>query len=144
MVLTIRFLASVFETFQTKFILKQVPHHTVSKKYLYIFLPYLGKLSFPAISTLEKTIRDVFPYVNLKVVFKIKNRLSSKFTFKDKISKEMCSLLCYKFQCSSCNATYYGKTKHPFKVHVSEHMRVSARTGKHIKSTKILLCVIIC
>ena len=45
-------------------------------------------------------------------------------------------LLCYKFQCSSCNTTYYDKTKRQFKVHVSEHMGVSARTGKNIKSTK--------
>ena len=48
----------------------------------------------------------------------------------------MRSLLCYKIQCSSCNATYYGKAKHHFKVRVSEHMGVSARTGKNIKSTK--------
>ena len=48
----------------------------------------------------------------------------------------MRSLLCYKFQCSSCNATYYGKTKCHFKVRVSEHMGVSAHTGKNIKSTK--------
>ena len=48
----------------------------------------------------------------------------------------MRSLLCYKFECSNCNATYYGKTKRHFKVHVSEHMGVSARTGKNIKSTK--------
>ena len=48
----------------------------------------------------------------------------------------MHSLLCYKFQCSSCNATYYGKTKRHFKVRVSEHMRVFAHTGKNIKSTK--------
>ena len=48
----------------------------------------------------------------------------------------MRSLLCYKFQCSSCNATYYGKTKRHFKVRVSEHMGVSARTGKKIKCTK--------
>ena len=48
----------------------------------------------------------------------------------------MCSLLCYKFQCSSCNATYYGKAKRHFKVCVSEHMVISARTGKNIKSIK--------
>ena len=45
-------------------------------------------------------------------------------------------LLCYKFQCSSCSTTYYSKTKRHFKFHVSEHMGVSARTGKNIKSTK--------
>ena len=87
-------------------------------------------------SNLEKTIGDILPCVNLKVVFKIKNTLSSKFTFKDKISKEMRSLLCYKFQCNSYNAIYYGKTKCHFKVHVSEHMEVTARTGKNIKSAE--------
>ena len=75
-------------------------------------------------STLEKNIRDILPCVNLKVVFRTKNRLSSKFTFKDKISKEILSLLCYKFY------------KRHFKVCISEHMGVSARTGKNIKSTK--------
>ena len=48
----------------------------------------------------------------------------------------MYSLLCYKFQCSSCNGTYYGKTKRHFEVRVSEHMGAYARTGKNIKSTK--------
>ena len=48
----------------------------------------------------------------------------------------MHSFLSYKFQCSSCNATYYGKTKRHFKDRVSEHMGASARTGKNIKSTK--------
>ena len=86
-------------------------------------------------STLEKTICNFLSCVSLKVISRIKNRLSSKFTFKNKISKEICSVLCYKFQCSY-NATYYGKTKRHFKVCVSEHMGVSACTGKNMKSTK--------
>ena len=48
----------------------------------------------------------------------------------------MRSLLCYKFQCSSSNAIYYGQMKHHFQVRVSEHKGVSARAGKIIKSTK--------
>ena len=48
----------------------------------------------------------------------------------------MHSLLCYKFQCSNCNATYYGKTKRHCKVRVSEQMGVYAPTDKNIKSTK--------
>ena len=48
----------------------------------------------------------------------------------------MHSFLCYRFQCSSCNASYYGKTKRYFKVHISEHICVSACTGKNITSTK--------
>ena len=62
--------------------------------------------------------------------------MSSKFTFKGKIPKGMYSLLFYKLQCSSCNAAYFSKTKRHFKVRVSKHIGVSARTGKNIKSTK--------
>ena len=106
--MTISFFSQVSPKLLNKIYSKKIPQHTVPKKYLYIFLPYLGKLSLSARSTLEKTIRDILPCVNLKVVFRIKNRLSSKFVLRDKISKEMRFLLCYKFQCSSCNATYYG------------------------------------
>ena len=48
----------------------------------------------------------------------------------------MRSLLCSKFQCSSCNATDYGKTERHFKVCVFEYMGVSASAGKNIKSIK--------
>ena len=48
----------------------------------------------------------------------------------------MRSLLCYKFQCRSCNANDYGKTKGYFKVRASECMGVCTRTGKNIISTK--------
>ena len=39
----------------------------------------------------------------------------------------------YKFQCGSCNATYYGKTKRHFKVRMCEHLEISALTGKRVK-----------
>ena len=120
-----KFFNRCLQTFLNKIYSKKVPQHTVPKTDLYIFLPYLGKLLLSARSTLEKAIRDILPCVNLKLVCRIKNRLSSKFTLKDKISKEMHSLLCYKFQCSSCNATYYSKTKCHFKVCVSVHVRVT-------------------
>ena len=77
------------QTFLNKLYSEKVLWHTVPKKDLYIFLPYLEQLSLSARSTLEKTIRDIRLCINLKVVFRIKNRLSSKFTFKDKISKEI-------------------------------------------------------
>ena len=52
------------------------------------------------------------------------------------MSKEVCSLLCYKFQCSCSNASYHGKTKCHFKVRVSQHMGVSVHTSKNTKSTR--------
>ena len=122
-------------TILSKIYSNKVPQHTVAKKDIYIFLPYLKILSLSPRPTSEKTICDIFLCDNL-VVFRIKNRLGSTFIIKDKISKEVRFLLCYKFQCSSSKATCYGKTKLHFQVCVSENMGVSERTGKNIKSAK--------
>ena len=48
-------------------------------------------------STLQKPIRDVLLFANLKVIFRMKNRLISKLTFKGKIFKKCILLFCYKF-----------------------------------------------
>ena len=51
-----------------------------------------------------------------KNVFYIKTAISNFFTFKDKIPSFLRSGIVYRFQCGSCNATYYGKTKRYFNV----------------------------
>ena len=82
-------------------------------------------------STLEKAICDILSCVNLKVIFRIKNRLSCKFAFKDKISKEMCSLICY-FAAMLLNMVKPNITVR-FK---SLNIWKSLHAGKVIKSTK--------
>ena len=47
--------------------------------------------------------------------------VKSVFTFKDKLPKMLLSGLVYKCKFGGCNATYYGKTKHHFKVWICEH-----------------------
>ena len=65
------------------------------------------------------------------------SRLSAKlvtsFTFKDKIPSFLPSGIVYKFQCDSCSATYYGKTKRHFKVRMCKHLGISVLTGKRVK-----------
>ena len=39
----------------------------------------------------------------------------------------------YNYQCSSCNAAYYGKTKCHLKVRISEDFGISPLTGKNVK-----------
>ena len=41
--------------------------------------------------------------------------------------------LVYRYKCGGCNATYYGKTKHHFKVRICEHLDISHLTGKKVK-----------
>ena len=135
-----KFFVRYLQTFLNKIYSEEVTQNTVPKKDIYIFLPYLGKLPPSARSTLEKTIRDILPCVSLKVVFRIKIILSSKFTFNDKMSKEIRSLLCYKFQCISYNATYYGKTKRHIKVRVSDHVKIKISNLPKILRDHMLVC----
>ena len=77
---------------------------TVPKKELIITLPYLGKLSLQMRTRINRIMKNKLPYCNVQFVFQTK----------DKIPSALCSDIVYKFQCGSCNATYYGKTKHHF------------------------------
>ena len=52
---------------------------------------------------------------------------------KDKIPSFLRSDIVYKFQCGSCNATYYGKSKGHFKVRMCEYLGISALAGKRVK-----------
>ena len=62
------------------------------------------------------------------------NRLSSLFRFKDVIPKELQSHLVYKFPCSNCNVTYYGKTDRHFNVRSREHIGISHLPEQRVES----------
>ena len=68
---------------------------------------------------------------NLKQKLTIK-RHSTLFRFKDVIPKELRSHLVYKFSCSSCNATYYGKTERHLNVRSGEHIGLSPSNGNRV------------
>ena len=106
---------------------------TVPKKQLIITLPYLGKLSLQIRTRINRIMKNKLPYCNVQFVFQTKCKISNFFTFKDKIPLVLRSGIAYKFQCGSCNATYYGKTKRHFKVRMCEHLGISALTGKRVK-----------
>ena len=78
-------------------------------------------------------MKNKLPDCNVQFVFQTKCKISTFFTFKDKIPSFLRSGIVYKFQWGSCNATYYGKTKRHFKVTMCEHLGISAPTGKRAK-----------
>ena len=78
-------------------------------------------------------MKNKLPYCNTRFVFQTKSKISNFFTFKDKTPSFFRSGIVYKFQCGSCNATYYGRTKPHFKVRMCEHLEISAVTGKRVK-----------
>ena len=101
--------------------------------YLKEKLSFLGSTLFQIRKKLQNLFSDKLTSCNLKVVFTSPVRVKSFFTFKDKLPKMLPSGLVYQYKCGGCNATYYGKTKHHFKVRICEHLSISHLTEKKVK-----------
>ena len=83
---------------------------------------------------LSYTFKQLLPASDLRVIYKVSLRMKNHFNFKDKIKRELRSLLVYNFKCNSCNAEYIGKTKRHYRTRTSEHIGVSPLTGKCVKN----------
>ena len=70
----------------------------------------------------------------LKIIFRSKCRLNTLFRFKDSLEKKICSGIIYRYTCSNCKVTYYGKTFRHFYTRATEHMGISNLTRKHLKT----------
>ena len=127
------FVDKYIKEFLDRVLTRKVVVSTVPKKDLMIVLPYLGKLLLQIRTRINRVMRNKLPHCNLRIVFQTKCKLINFFTFKDKIPVFLRSGIVYKFKCSGCNATYYGKTKHHFKIRMCEYLGVSALTGKRVK-----------
>ena len=129
----INFIDSCIKVFLDKIYRPKIVKLTVPKKEILVLLPYLGKISLNIRSKISKIFNESLPHCQLKIVFSSNCRLKSFLSYKDKIPKSLRSGVVYKYQCSSCNATYYGKTKRHLKVRMSEHFGISPFIGKKVK-----------
>ena len=107
--------------------------NTSTKEEFNITLPFLGNQSNIVKKKLQKLFSDYYPNAKIKIVFKTGIKIGSFFKFKDTIPSHIRSLLVYKFTCSSCNATYIGKSKRHHIIRMCEHLGISWRTGKPLK-----------
>ena len=68
---------------------------TVTKKTLFLVLPYLGTLSLKTRTKLSKSLKGILNCCKLQIVFKNQNKLVKAFRFKDLIPKELTSGVVY-------------------------------------------------
>ena len=94
----------------------------------------LGMISTELKVKLPKTFKQLLRACDLRVIFKVSLRMKNYFNFKDKIKRELRSLLAYNLKHSSCNAEYIGKTKRHYRKRTSENISVSPLTGKFVKN----------
>ena len=99
-------------------------------------LPCIGKKTLQLRSKLVKSVQNNLSFCHLKVVFQSPYKLHTLFRFKDTLNKKIRSHLVYRYSCSSCNATYYGKTYRHVFTRAAEHMGISNLTSKRVKNVK--------
>ena len=106
----------------------------VPKRELIWVLPYLGQASLDLRTGLRRTIERNLLFCKLKIIFRSKYRLNILFRFKYSLEKKTRSRIIYRYTCSNCKVTYYGKTFSHFYIRVAEHMGISNLTGKRLKN----------
>ena len=98
----------------------------------FILLPFYGIFMLKYRNELRRIIKKYFPNINVSVVFTVPCHLNRFFNVKDATPVDILSNIIYKFQCSSCNAIYVGKTDRHFYVRKNENLGTSYRTGSNI------------
>ena len=122
--------------FLNKLFIKKDLNFIVSKRKLTFLLPYLGKLSLDLRTRLRQTIERDLPYCKLKIIFRSKCRLNTLCWFKDPLEKKIQSGIIYRYTCSNCEVTFYGKTFRHFYTRAVEQMRISNLAGRRLKNVK--------
>ena len=92
-----------------------------SKKELTCILSLLGKKSMQLRTCLVNSIESNLKFCKLKVIFQSPCKLNSLFRYKDSLQKKIRSDIVYRYMCSNCKVTYYGKTYRHFFTRAAEH-----------------------
>ena len=111
--------------------------HSVPKKIIYSCLTYTGTHSLQIRTQFSRLCSSAFPHLQTRFVLRPTQRLSYFFSFKDKIPKGLKSCVVYYFNCRCCSASYVGQKVRDLHTRVSEHLGISALTGKESSNPKL-------
>ena len=101
-----------------------------SKKELICVLPFIGNKSLQLRTRLVNSIENNLRFCKLEVIFQSPCKLSLLFRYKDSLEKEILTDIVYRYTCSNCKVTYYGKTYYHFFTRAAEHVGTSNLTEK--------------
>ena len=127
------FIGRCFKLFLNRIHILKEKVPTVEKKPLRLVLPYLGTICLQTRAELQESIKKVLHCCRLQVIFKVPNKLCSKFCLKDPVPQILTSGMVYKFQCGLCNESYYGECVRHLALRSGEHIGVSSSTNKKVK-----------
>ena len=97
---------------------------------MYFPITFTGNNSISLKNKLTKLLKEFYPQILIRVIFKPKTTIQRFFKFKDVVPLELQSNVIYKYTCDCCNAVYIGQTKRQLKVRIFEHIGRSIRTNR--------------
>ena len=103
-----------------------------SKQILYCCIPYLGHHSDKLVAEMSNLLYKYFKDITFKFILTNNFKISSLFSYKDKLPKGLHSSLVYKFSCVQCTSEYVGSTSRTLATRVAEHAGLSFRTNQPI------------
>ena len=110
------------------------PKITVNRAIVYFPITFMGKSSFSLKNKLTRLMKEFYPQLNTRVIFRSKQVMKNLFKFKDAIPPELRSSVVYKYQCGFCSASYIGKSKRQYRVRIFEHLGRSIRTNRQLST----------
>ena len=115
------FIDKCVKTFLDKIFIEERVFSVAQKKEIVCVLPFIGKKSLQLRSRLVKFTQKNLKFCSLNVIFQSPCKLHALFKFKDSLDKKIRSDLIYRYTCSNCNVTYYGRTYRHFFTRAAEH-----------------------
>ena len=128
------FIDNCVKTFLDKIFIEKKVFSVAQKKELVCVLPFIGKKSLQLRSRLVMSIKQNLKFCSLNVIFQSSCKLHTLFKFKDTLDNKIRSYLIYRYTCSNCKVTCFGKTYRHFFTRVAEYMGISNLTEKRVKN----------
>ena len=104
----------------------------VKRPIIYLPLTFTGSHSNSIKKQLSVLLSNAYPQLDIKIYFKLQNKIGNFFKIKDPIPTSLRSNIIYKWQCRSCDATYIGRTIRSAWMRWFEHLGKSFRTGNYL------------
>ena len=100
------------------------------KRIVLFMLPFLGVHASQIRNQINKLFSLAYPHIQIGCIIRPMQRLSAFFRGKDRAPLSLRSCIFFKYKCQCSNALYDGETVRHFHRRLSEHMGISAFTGK--------------
>ena len=101
-------------------------------------MPYLGQISLQLRLKFSRLLRRAYPCVDFRVVFWSGKSIENFFPFKDRIPKNVCSHVVYKYSCSGCQARYIGKPSRHLLIRSRDDLGIGKK-GQPIRTSPLAI-----